>query len=157
MKKFIATTLALLAFVSAYAYDLFENPPQTYLPKQCALVRTPTAACNKGEEPFSKFFARFKASEKFRKERARFDASLFYSPEMLEWADQQLGWDYFFVGRKKLRCDKSYGTFFNVTADEVSYTYDDVLPCDEVGGGSARFMFRRIDGKWYVVYCMLAG
>lgn len=150
-----------MAFAEEYDYDYQEewwaNAPHRYLPKATQLIISPTSACNQNGEAFKDFIPKFRNDATFRLSRVKFD-----SEENLEWAYNTLGYwttgyQLFKAVQRKQRCDKSFGTWYNVSANEIYFQYEDVLPCDEDGGSEMRARFQRIDGKWYLTGLMLAG
>ncbi len=125
-----------------------------YDAKACRTVASASSACNKGTEPFRTFIAKFRKSEKFRKARSRF------SDEMSEWSLKYfMGWQMRFKTFKlNERCDKSYATWYDVSANKVCYSCgNDWGDCEIDGGSGADVHFERIDGKWYCTYCFAAG
>ncbi len=147
-KTILAFVMAIVMSVSASAQSWSENLPQSYLSAQCKLVVSPTSECNKGEEPFSKFLAKFNTSKKFRQERVRITSNT------LEFQNEgpMLGNyvnalpDYNAIPLKAVNRRTGFKTWFNVSADMVCYYFPGGYIC-----------FERVDGLWYVVAVNLAG
>ncbi|MCM1484032.1 MAG: hypothetical protein NC043_06830 [Muribaculaceae bacterium] len=142
--------------LTASALDVPEMPTG-YLTKQTALATNPASACNKGGESFISFIKQFKASQKFRVSRMKIDSSTFsVEPEFATYILEGYKGK---TGRTRTRTEKWFGTYYNVTADQVWYcqTSEPVSADAEWGGGSEIYGFQRIGGKWYVVFVQAAG
>jgi len=162
MKKLITILILVLACmpiaVFAQDYSWMENAPDKYLPSATQMVISATSPCNQGDEAFKNFIPKFRTNKQFRDSRIKFSdemgATMF---EMLADCNNGNGYALLKAVKKNTRCDKSYGTWYNISADEVCFVYNDVLPCDEYGGGSVMARFQRIDGKWYITDIRMAG
>lgn len=132
-------------------YSWTENAPERYLPKMTQLIISADSPCNTGGEAFKDFIPRFRKDKAFRDSRIRID------DEMGKMMVQYTNFSLFKAQKKATKCDKSYGTWYNVSANEVFFRYEDVLPCSEAGGGCVMARFNRIDGKWYCTAIMAAG
>lgn len=158
MKKFILILIGLLAFVSSGAcaqnadMSWCENAPDKYLPTTTKEIINRTSPCNQGGEAFMDFIPKFRTNAQFRKSRVRFSDDM--SKMTFEYFDN---YSLFKAHKKNTKCDQSFGTWFNVSDNEVCFIYQDVLPCSEAGGGTVMARFQRMDGKWYMTAIMAAG
>lgn len=149
MKRILNLLALMLVMLPALALEKadFGSIPEKYLPRQCALVASPTSACNQGDEPFSTFIAKWNKSKKFREERIyAFD----------DFERESIGYQfpainiYGLLPMAPKKGVRKYKTYFSVTANTVgfySYSID----------GAGWIQFQRIDGKWYVVGLAVAG
>lgn len=140
--------------VTAQDMSWMDNSPEKYLPAMTREVVSRTSACNQGEEAFMDFIPKFRTDKSFRDTRVKFDKEDQMSELSFKYFDN---FAILKASKKNTRCDKSYGTWYNVSANEVCFRYDDVLLCSEAGGGSVSARFQRIDGKWYITALMVAG
>lgn len=164
MKQFLTTILvAFMTIFSAYAEDnnWMDNAPEKYLPNTTKTIVSRESPCNQGEEAFMDFIPKFRTDKTFRDSRLKFsgemadiEAAMFQG--LADWNNGN-GYALLKAIQKNTRCDKSYGTWFNVSADEVCFRYEDVLPCSEWGGSSMFARFQRIGGKWYCTGIIMAG
>ncbi|MCH5318773.1 MAG: hypothetical protein J1E38_03580 [Paramuribaculum sp.] len=163
IKKALVFVVLLAGALSVSAQtDLswMENAPDKYLPKNTQIVISPESPCNQNGEAFKDFIPKFRTDKAFRDSRVKFDADDEMgkmSFKMLADYNDGKGYQLLKAVQKKLRCDKSFGTWYNVSENEVCFRYEDVLPCNDWGGGSVTARFQRIDGKWYLTGVMLAG
>lgn len=122
-------------------------------PQANRLVTSPNAACNRGEEPFSKFLEKFNSSVLFRASRLR---------KAPEENDNQYDMLQTLCSPKEIgkrpepiieSGDTQYtvSSFWDVRADSVLYTTILKPDGDCDGGLITTAWFRRIDGKWYCV------
>lgn len=166
MNKFIwiAATLLLCIFsldgYSQVDYSWTEKAPYEYQPKSTEMIISSASPCNQGEEAFKDFIPKFRTDPEFRKSRFRMSEN--DQPGILSFIGLE-GWNdgngYALIKafKKNLKCNKSFGTWYNVSANEVCFQYSDVLPCDEWGGSGFMVQFYRINGKWYLIGCLAAG
>ncbi len=153
----------MVAILSASAQDFpdlswMENAPDRYLPKMTQVIISADSPCNKDGEAFKDFIPRFRKDKAFRDSRVKFSDEFYkMNFDMLAYWNDGNGYAVLKAVKKNLRCDKSYGTWYNVSADEVCFRYEDVLPCVDAGGSSLSVRFQRIDGKWYCTGVMAAG
>lgn len=172
MRNFLRTAIASAAmtiYMSLSAGSLFTCTEVTsYQPQSCNLVLSQSAACNKGDEPFSSFIKKWETDESFRKSRLTCSGN---TPEFLGDTDEerkenmlgQLAYVEDYIGGYPVRPAKkhrAYGctrfaTYFAVTADTVGFHYES--ECGEEGGSTAILGFERINGKWYLSCLALAG
>lgn len=159
MKKLILC-IALIAFAlsgaMAQGRDLkwLEMAPGKYVAANTQTIVSADSPCNNDGEAFKDFIPRFRSDEAFRNSRLHFEGDEMYQMSV-EYFDN---FSILTAVQKTQRCDKSFGTWYNVSANEVCFEYQDVLPCDqEFGGGSVNARFNRIDGKWYCTGFTIAG
>ena len=165
MKKLASFALMLLSAISIGAFaqeadmSWMEKAPDKYLPAATRTITTATSPCNQHGEAFKDFIPKFRTDKSFRNSRLRLtDEQSKMSAEALDSPDGwEIGWNLFKASKKNTRCDKSYGTWFNVSANELCFIHQDVLLCDEWGGSTAYARFQRIGGQWYLTALMLAG
>lgn len=157
-KVFLSLSLVSIVFFSfAQSQSWIDSAPAKYLPKASKEIKSPDSACNQGYESFKDFLHNFIKSKDFRISRSKFE-----NPEqgetdleiLEEWND---GFYIFKAFQNKKRCDKSYGTWYNVSENEVCFKYEDVLPCEDAGGSMMIARFQRINGKWFITNLFLAG
>ncbi len=153
---FLVGVFACVGTISAQDYSWMENSPENYLPKMTQIIISANSPCNQDGEAFKDFIPRFRTDKAFRNSRLKFSDEM-YESSFQSIAYSDTGYGIFKAVKKNTKCDKSYGTWYNVSANEVCFTYSDVLPCDEFGGSSVTARFQRIDGKWYCTACMVAG
>lgn len=160
MLKKVLCLLTIFCFsLISFAFDYppgadswTQNFPQKYLSSETKVVKSSKSACNQGAEPFRSFIRKFRKDPKFRNSRIKMSES-----EMNEFSDYMNWCDRnseicFDIYHKHEKCNRSFCTWFNISADEVSYKGDFSNPCDKEWGGSNSFAhFKRIDGKWYLV------
>lgn len=140
--------------IGAQDFSWMENSPQKYLPATTAEITSRASACNQGEEAFMDFIPKFRKNAAFRNKRVQFSEDDSMGKMGFECFDN---FAIFKAIKKNTKCDKSYGTWFNISADEVCFVYNDVLPCYDCGGGTIAARFQRIGGKWYMTGFMAAG
>lgn len=168
MKKILFTLIGcMVAVLSAYAQeysdmDWMANAPDKYLPKMTQIIISSASPCNQGGEAFKDFIPRFRKDKAFRNSRIKYNEDTFlgFGSEM-ETA-MRTGMDEIFAQLKasnvKKRCYKAFGTWYNVSADEVCFRSEDEPLCDDNWGGSSMgARFQRIDGKWYLTGFFMAG
>lgn len=145
----------MVAILSAYAQeesdlDWIANAPDKYLPKMTQIIISSASPCNQGGEAFKDFIPRFRKDKAFRKSRIKYNENTFIgmSQEMLAEIDHSFA--QLKATNVKKRCYKEFGTWYNVSADEVCFRSEYEYLCDEYNGVSSMFIrFQRIDGKWY--------
>lgn len=154
MKKSVLLTIALIAsfgIISAQSdTSWIESAPGRYLPQMTRAVTGADSPCNTGGEAFRDFIPAFRKDKAFRNSRIRID-------EESEFILQYIDFSVLKAVKKNTRCDKSYGTWYNVSANEVCFRFTDDMPCSEAGGGTFLARFQRIDGKWYLTDIMTIG
>lgn len=162
-KKFIFSIVAFFAAMTALAQDdmsWMEKSPEKYQPQTTQIIISATSPCNVNGEAFKDFIPKFRDDNAFRESRLKFapddEIGKMSFKFLADWNDGK-GYQLLKAFQKKLRCNKSFGTWYNVSADEVCFRYMDDLPCDEWGGSSFNARFQRIDGKWYLTGFMCAG
>lgn len=159
-KKIFIIAACLLTTICASASDWLESVPGRYMAKNTQIIVSRESSCNQGEEAFMDFIPKFRTDKTFRDSRVRFEGE---NDEIMNLSFRMMSEDpssfkILKASQKNTRCDKSYGTWYNVSADEVCFYYTDVLPCnDEFGGSSVMARFQRFDGKWYCTGLMIAG
>ena len=156
IRTLIVFAIAALAplGINAQDWSWMEKAPGKYVGANTAKIISSESACNQNGEAFKDFIPRFRTDKAFRNSRIRLAADDQIGAMGLQYCDFKL----LKASRRNTRCDKSYGTWYNVSANEVCFQYNDVLPCnDDVGGGSVSARFQRIDGKWYCTGFMAAG
>lgn len=165
MKKILLALLMVAAITpfSSQAQDMDEvdfswcdNAPERYSEANTKLIISPTSPCNTNGEAFKDFIPRFRTDKSFRESRLKLSTEMERSMFVM-LGDWTTGYNIIKARQKNTRCDKSFGTWFDVTATNVSFAYDDVLLCSDFGGSSLRVRFTRIDGKWYCTGIMMAG
>ncbi|MDE6553172.1 MAG: hypothetical protein K2K98_09490 [Muribaculaceae bacterium] len=164
MKKFLLILVCCLIGTYAYSQDdaswdddspdwsWMENAPGKYLPAMTKIIISADSPCNIDGEAFKDFIPRFRKDKAFRDSRLKLSSEM--ENTSMEWFDN---FAILKASSKNTRCDKSFGTWFNVSADEVCFQYNDVILCNGDGGGSVNARFQRIDGKWYLTGLMIAG
>lgn len=160
MKKLLLTFL----LATGLSIGVAAQYPTSYNSAQSDKALSATSPCNTDGEAFSEFFARFKKDRGFRHKRAMFDIELFkqngFPPSQAKEAKTSLGFfgDYgqLKVGPFNTDCKTEYGTFYDVTADEVKYIWRVDNRCTDYESG-CYVTFRRIERKWYIVYLVMAG
>lgn len=154
----------MVAVLSAYAQEdsdmsWMDNAPDKYLPKMTQIIISSASPCNQGGEAFKDFIPRFRKDKAFRNSRIKYNEDTFMglSPEMLTEMDNSFA--LLKASNVKKRCYKSYGTWYDVSADEVSFRFDEYPLCDDSdwGGSNMGAHFQRIDGKWYLTGFFMAG
>lgn len=154
----VALVLNALA-VSADDDSWMEMAPDHYIAKNTQIIISRESPCNQGEEAFMDFIPKFRADKAFRQSRLHFegeDAELMSNCFRMQ-GEFESGYRILKAVNRNSRCDKSFGTWYNVSADEVCFRYDDVLLCVDAGGGSVSARFQRINGKWYCTGFFSAG
>lgn len=148
--------LATSASLSIHAQDWswMEDAPRKYVGANTARIISSGSECNRNGEAFKDFIPRFRTDKAFRESRIRLDADDEAGASTLKYFDN---FKLLKASHRNTRCDKSYGTWYNVSADQVCFHYSDVLLCSEAGGGSVSARFQRIGGKWYCTGFMAAG
>ncbi|MDE6330360.1 MAG: hypothetical protein K2L83_06580 [Muribaculaceae bacterium] len=164
MKRYLATFMVAfmtIFMVPAQDNNWIDNAPEGYLPNTTKIIVSRESPCNQGEEAFMDFIPKFRTDKEFRNSRLKFsgemadvEANMFNL--LADWNNGN-GYALLKAIQKNTRCDKSYGTWFNVSADEVCFRYEEVLPCSEWGGSAMYARFQRIDGKWYCTGIIMAG
>lgn len=157
-KKFILGFMAALMSLACYALDFswMENAPEKYLPATTTVIVTRTSPCNQGDEAFMDFIPKFRKDKAFRNSRLKFAADDEMGPQMAQMFDN---WSLVKAGKGVSDGCKYYATWYNVSADEVCFKYED-WPADpnaDWGGSGIYARFRRIDGKWYLIGLQIAG
>lgn len=168
MKKLFLILVCCL--ISTYAYpqdkqsqdddstfwDWQGKAPNQYLPAMTKLITSANSPCNTGGEAFKDFIPRFRKDKAFRESRVRmseeFEILMLNSIE--EW---QTGYDILKANVKNTKCDKSFGTWYDVSANEVCFHFCNVLLCSDVDGSALWVRFQRIDDKWYCTGISIAG
>lgn len=150
--------VALPLSILAQDFSWIENSPEKYQPAMTQKVVSAASTCNKGDEAFKDFIPRFRTDKQFRAARLRFEDDM-HAHMFNLLADWNNGKGYALIKafRWNTRCDKSFGTWYNVAADEVCFAYIGVLLCGDAGGSSFHLRFQRINGKWYCTAMMMAG
>lgn len=160
MKKILVSLVMAVFALTALAQDSnwLEKAPQKYLPEMTQTIITRTSPCNQGDEAFMDFIPKFRTDKAFRNSRIKIDednAISKYSAEMFE------NWKIIKGGKGVDRREglKYYGTWYNVSADEVCFQYSDepTDPNAEWGGSGLMARFQRIGGKWCLTGLMIAG
>lgn len=144
--------------ISAQDNAWMENAPEKYLPSTTQTIVSASSPCNQGEEAFKNFIPKFRSNKTFRNSRTRFDDEMgqMMFDTLADWNSGN-GYALLKAVNKNTRCDKSFGTWFNISANEVCFIYQDVLPCDEWGGSTLLARLQRIEGKWYMTTPIMAG
>lgn len=159
MKKFLLFLMVILATGVCNAqddydtamYNLVEMAPNKYVAANTNIVVNPASPCNQGEEPFMDFIKKFRNDKSFRNSRIQ----LIY---INEWSQLQLS-EQSDVDWQAIKASKpvrseglvSYGTWYNVKADEVCFANVDSCPENVAEGLAYYYQFQRIEGKWYLV------
>lgn len=156
MKKILVSLVMAVFALTALAQDSnwLEKAPQKYLPEMTQTIITRTSPCNQGDEAFMDFIPKFRTDKAFRNSRIKTDEDD-DSAEMFE------NWKIIKGGKGVDRREglKYYGTWYNVSADEVCFQYFDepTVPNSPWGGSCLMARFQRIGGKWYLTDLMIAG
>ncbi len=159
-KRLLAVVALATAVLTLNADDWawMEKCPEKYLPAMTKQVISRESPVNQGEEAFMDFIPKFRTNKAFRNSRIKYDGTDEDQKEMftnmVNWFEN---WSIIKGARKNTRCDKSWGSWNIISADEICFRYMDDLPCDEFGGGSVDARFQRIDGKWYLTNLSIAG
>ena len=168
MKKLLISAIVMTFAITVNAQNDYpentvdlswmDGAPEKYLPKNTQMIISSSSSCNQNGEAFKDFIPKFRSNKAFRDSRVKFPPD----DEMGKMTfDGLAGWiagyQIFKAVQKNLRCDKSFGTWYNVSENEVCFKYEDVLPCDEWGGSGMYARFQRFDGKWYLTGIMAAG
>ncbi len=162
MFKLKSVLIAILAIVPSFTFaedsmNWTADTPDKYVKSNTQIIISRRSPCNQGEEAFMDFIPKFRTDKAFRDSRARLDGEYKLS-EFNSLANWYGGYAILRASRKNSRCDKSYGTWYNISENEVCFHYSDVFPCGDVDGGSALWTrFQRIDGKWYITDILTAG
>lgn len=132
--------------------DWISASPDHYLPAMTRKVNSPKSPCNKGSEPFVNFIKRFRSDSAFRKDR------LYNKPQSVE--DEEYTESYLKNLLYVLNNIKSsntadlhyYASWFGVTAEQVCLTanFEYLEDGDYASGSSMFYLFKRIDGRWYL-------
>lgn len=155
--------LVLTLFLTLFAFNLYaddfswcEGSPDKYQPSTTKIIVTRTSPCNQGDEAFMDFIPKFRTNKAFRNSRIRIAAEDEISKMS---ADCFENWHIIKAGKGVSDGARYYGTWFNISADQVCFAYGDspVDPNAPWGGSGAYFRFQRIDGQWYLTSVMLAG
>lgn len=151
LKSILIAVLVLIPFL-AYGQDWFENCPGKCIRANTRIITNRQSPCNQGGEAFMDFIPKFRTDKAFRDSRAKFgDEGGWYGD--LDWIADDLT-----PYQKNERCDKSYGTWYNISENEVCFYSTNVFTCDyDEGGSDMWFRFQRIDGKWYITGIRMAG
>ena len=160
LKRIFAVVALATAVLIANADDLdwMEKCPDKYLPAMTKQIISRESSVNQGEEAFMDFIPKFRTNKAFRNSRIKYTGTDEDQKEMFTNSVKLFeNWSIIKGARKNTRCDKSWGSWNVVSADEICFSYNDDLPCDEWGGGGVVARFQRIDGKWYLTGLMIAG
>lgn len=144
----------LVTTIGASAKHWVELSPLNYIAKNTKIVNARKSPCNKGKEAFIDFIKKFRTNDSFRHSRLRFE-----NEEETELFIENIEPYMFLVKafKNNTKCDKSFGTWFNVHADEVCFRYEDEDVCNEDGGLSISIRFQRFNGKWFCTGFFIAG
>lgn len=151
--------VTLFAFgLNAQDFSWVENAPDKYQPSTTKIIITRTSPCNQGEEAFMDFIPKFRTDKAFRDKRIKLSSDDEIGNSMVGAYDN---WYLIKAGKgvNKREGYKYYATWFNISANQVCFSYADspTDPNAEWGGSNACFRFQRIGGKWYLTGIMLAG
>lgn len=144
----IIASLTLFA-LSAFSQGEWPYMKDSYDKQACAAVYSPTSACNKGAEPFSKFITKFCKSRDFRKSRItaeEYIVEVFTNPDYTKSSSSM-----FSVCRPTKKNGYWLRTWQHVSANSVWYVAGYMPPFqDDDTGITATYHFVRKDGKWYL-------
>lgn len=149
--------LVLTLFMTLFAFGLnaedslwFYNSGNGYDPSATKIIITRTSPCNQGGEAFMDFIPKFRKKKTFRDKRIVAVTEDGISIISSYWFSD---WHIIKAGKKIISGVEYYGSWFNISADQVCFIYS-MTPVNPIegdwGGSSIFFRFERIEGKWYL-------
>lgn len=161
MKKLLSVLLlgaSALCMTAQVDNEWTFNAPEKYQPATTQVIVIRTSPCNQGEEAFMDFIPKFRKEKVFRDRRIKLSADDEYGRMCAGNFDN---WSIVKAGKGVNKRDGYgyFGTWYNVSADNVCFIYNDwpTDPDSPWGGSGAYFRFQRIDGKWFLTGIQLAG
>ncbi|MBO5272642.1 MAG: hypothetical protein J6B30_07495 [Muribaculaceae bacterium] len=170
MKKFRRFFVMMMVAVIGLATSVEVSAiSSSYDAKACKMVANKKSACNQGSEPFYVFIKKFKTNKKFMKSRVKpckkRNCQSCLPGNMGVFEGVMDGYSDFFHGFKTYKYNKKWikdsnmdaggyyeessATWKNVSKNRVAYKYD---AYDNECGWGINFIFKRINGKWYLTH-----